>query len=340
MTDPILHGGGLRAAEARFGRPAEGWLDLSTGISPWPYPVPPLGADAWRRLPEPEAVRDLERIAAAAYGVTDPSAVVAVPGAQTAIQWLPRLRPTGRVGVLGFTYAEHAHCWRQAGHRVETVETPDGAADCDVLVVVNPNNPDGRVLSRGAVLDAAGALAARGGVTVVDEAFADAMPETGVADAAGRPGLCVLRSFGKMYGLAGLRLGFVLAPPDLADRLRAALGPWAVGGAAIAVGTAALADTAWRAERTDRLAAAAGRLDRLLDRAGLRVLGGTPLFRLADVPGGAERLHAHLARAGILTRAFPDRSNWLRFGIPGGRRAERRLAAALDAARGTSAIAG
>ena len=340
MSDPILHGGGLRAAEARFGRPAEGWLDLSTGISPWPYPLPRLNADAWRRLPEPEAVAELERIAAGAYGVADPASVVAAPGAQALIQWLPRLRPPGRVGVLGFTYAEHAHCWRLAGHRVETVERLDRAADCDVLVLANPNNPDGRVLPRAAVLDAAAALAGHGGLLIMDEAFADPVPGASVADAAGRPALCVLRSFGKMYGLAGLRLGFAIAPPDLSAALRAALGPWAVSGAAVATGAAALADTAWRARMADRLALAARRLDHLLDRAGLRILGGTPLFRLTAVHGGAAGLQAHLARAGILTRAFEERPDWLRFGIPGSRGAERRLAAALGSARETGAAGG
>ena len=306
MTDPVLHGGGLRAAEARFGRPTEGWLDLSTGISPWAYPMVRLPAAAWRRLPEPEEIAALETAAATAYGVGDPAAVVAAPGAQALIQWLPRLRPQGRVAAVGFTYGEHAHCWRAAGHAVTVVDRLDGAQAYDVAVLVNPNNPDGRIVAPAALLAAADAMARRGGLLVVDEAFADAVPAASVATAAGRPGLCVLRSFGKMYGLAGLRLGFALTSPELASALRAALGPWAVGGPAVAVGAAALADRVWR----DRMVA-----------------------RLAAVEGGAAALHGHLARAGILTRAFPERPDWLRFGIPGGRAAEVRLAAALRSAR-------
>jgi cobalamin biosynthetic protein CobC len=138
----------------------------------------------------------------------------------------------------------------------------------------------------------------------------------------------VLRSFGKFFGLAGLRLGFALASPAVAARLRAALGPWAVSGPALAVGAKALADTAWIERTRRRLARAARRLDAILERAGLEIVGGTSLFRLVQTPA-ADALFRHLGGAGIFVRSFPDNANWLRFGLPANERAWRRLEVAL-----------
>ncbi|WP_445599775.1 threonine-phosphate decarboxylase CobD [Azospirillum sp. A39] len=324
----VLHGGDLDAARAAFPGAPEPWLDLSTGINPWPYPLPPLPADAWTRLPGRAAEEGLRAAAAAAYGAPSPAHVAAAPGSQALIQLLPRLRPRGDVAVLGPTYAEHARGWAAAGHTVRTVATADAAADADVLVVVNPNNPDGRVVPSAVLLDLAGRMAARGGWLVVDEAFADVAPDASVAAAADRPGLVVLRSFGKFYGLAGLRLGFALAPPPLAAAVRDAAGPWAVAGPALAVGTAALADRAWGERTRRRLAAAAAALDRRLAAAGLTVEGGTPLFRLVR-DARAPALFAALGAAGILVRRFAERPDRLRIGLPADDAAAARLEAAL-----------
>jgi cobalamin biosynthetic protein CobC len=138
----------------------------------------------------------------------------------------------------------------------------------------------------------------------------------------------VLRSLSKSYGLGGLRLGFALASPDIAASIRAALGPWPVSGPAIATGTAALSDQAWREAAKARLKGDVARLDGLLQGAGLKVVGGTRLFRLAETPH-ASALFERLGRAGILVRQFDYARDWLRFGIPGGEDHWRRLAAAL-----------
>lgn len=331
-TCEVHHGGDLAAAARRFGEPAAGWLDLSTGINPWPYPVPPLPAAAWTRLPEPAAVAALEAVAAACFGVPTPAAVVAAPGSQAVIQWLPHLRRPGTVAVVGPTYGEHAASWRRAGHAVAEVSGDDlGTFDtADVVVVTNPNNPDGRCRSAAALSRLADRLAARGAWLVVDEAFADVVPAVSVAAAAAaHPTLVVIRSFGKFFGLAGLRLGFaVAAPATVAGALRRALGPWAVGGAAVALAPAALADTAWIGRTRARLAAAARRLDALLEAYELTPVGGTSLFRLAHSPDAPKRFAA-LAHAGVWVRAFDDRPGLLRFGLPGDAAAWQRLAAAL-----------
>lgn len=332
LPDPpapaIAHGGNRASAELRFGIAAANWLDLSTGINPTPYPVPPLDPGLWAELPQPNGERALEAAARATYRLPDAAAVQAAPGTQSLIQWLPRLFPARRVGILGPTYAEHAGRWRAAGAEVFETGDPGALARADTAVVVNPNNPDGRRLEPQALLALVDRLLARGGRLIVDEAFADVAPEISVASATGRPGLLVLRSFGKFFGLAGLRLGFALGPPRDMAMLRDAFGPWAVSGPALEIGRRALADEAWITATRDRLRRDAARLDALLARAGLAVGGGTDLFRLALLEH-AERLHEHLGRFGILTRRFDDHPRRLRLGLPGSEAGFVRLAAAL-----------
>ena len=330
-ASPVYHGGDLAQARARHPRAPTPWIDLSTGINPHAWPVPPLEADVWRKLPEPRAVTDLERAAAAAFGVVDAGCVAAVPGTQAAIQMLPRLLPGGRVGILGFTYQEHAHVWRAAGRTVEIVERLDDLAGYDVGLVVNPNNPDGRLVEPGRLATLAADMAAKGRRLIVDEAFVDVLPDAAsLAALLPLPGVVVLRSFGKTWGLAGLRLGFVLAEAATAAALRAAFGPWAVSGPAIAIGSAALADRAWLAAMRDRLVEDTGRLDAVLGAAGLAILGGTPLFRLAAGEGAgglADRLGEH----GIHVRRFPHDPRLLRFGLPGCETEWQRLTDAIGA---------
>ncbi|MEH3146172.1 MAG: threonine-phosphate decarboxylase CobD [Methylobacterium frigidaeris] len=324
---PIRHGGDLSEARRRFPDAPEPWIDLSTGINPVPYPCPPIEASHFARLPAPDDLRALQAAAATAYGAATPEQVVAAPGTQVLISLLPRLRPPGRVAVVSPTYAEHAAGWRRAGHGVEAVADLDAAAGLDVAVVVSPNNPDGRTWSPDALSELAGRLAARGGWLVVDEAFADLEPGPGLCPVL-PPGAIVLRSFGKTYGLAGLRLGFAVTEADLAARIRDGLGPWAVSGPAIAVGRQALADTAWRSRtRADRFRDAA-RLDGMLERAGGRTVGGTCLFRTAAF-ARAPALFDGLGRAGIHVRRFDDLPDRLRFGLPADEPQWRRLEAAL-----------
>ncbi len=312
MAEPLVHGGDLLAATRRFGLPPGGWLDLSTGINPDPWPAPALPPAALARLPLEDG--HLEAAAAAYYGS---DALLPVPGSQAAIQLLPRLRPPGEVAILGPTYAEHAHRWRAAGHRVTETDAAGVEAGLDrwsVVVVVNPDNPSGRLLAPKRLMAWRAALAERGGWLVVDEAFADLAPDHSLAPQAGAPGLVVLRSLGKFFGLAGLRLGFVLAERAVLDPLAEAIGPWAVSGPARWWGALALLDREWQGRTRARLAEAAARLDRLLAAHGWEVAGGTALFRW--LPGeAASARQAALARAGVWTRVYPAPLG-LRIGLP------------------------
>ena len=314
------HGGNIDGAIARFG--GSDWIDLSTGINRAPYPLPDLHADDWTMLPTQAAKQALLDVAAKAYGSTAP--ILALAGAQAAIQMIPRLGKPARARVLGPTYNEHAACLRAAGWEVAEVSRFNQLAGADLAVVVNPNNPCGKSYAPADLR----ALAAQVGRLVVDESFADPQPELSLAAHAGEEGLLVLRSFGKFYGLAGVRLGFVLgAEADIAA-LDAMAGPWPVSGAALRIGTQALADTAWAIATTERLRAEAASADTLALAAGWQPLGGTELFRLYDTPDAASG-QLHLAKQQIWSRIFPYSNRWLRLGLPAGASEWARLSKAL-----------
>ncbi|MCI0431693.1 MAG: threonine-phosphate decarboxylase CobD [Rhodospirillales bacterium] len=328
-TAPVQHGGDPADAQALFADAPTPWLDLSTGINPRPYPLPPFAIEAWTRLPGKVEEAALRAIAARSYRAPGPERVVPAPGTQVLIGLLGWLRPQGRVAVLSPTYAEHAVAWARAGHTVRQVAGIQDLADADVAVLTNPNNPDGRMVDRSELLRLARAKAERGGWLVVDEAFADVVdPDVSVAPDVDAGGVIVLRSFGKFFGLAGLRLGFAIAASALAGRIAGALGPWVVAGPALAAGSQALADLAWIADTRRWLAAASPRMDRLLAGAGFSVIGGTDLFRLAE-SANAPAWFNRLGRAGIYVRRFADRPDRLRFGLPGTEDGWTRLAAAL-----------
>lgn len=310
------HGGRLAAARAAFPAAPQPWLDLSTGINPRPYPAPAASEAARARLPDPEALRALEAAAARAFDAPA-ERVTAVPGSEAAIRSLPDLLGARRVAIAADTYGGHAEAWRAAG--AEILADP---RDADAWVAVNPNNPDGRTTEGETLVASASAR-----WTIVDEAFVETAPELSVAARAdGR--LIVLRSFGKFFGLAGLRLGFVVAGESVTARLRARLGDWPISADAIVAGQAAYADTAWTERTRARLAKDAARLDRLLVRHGLDVVGGASLFRLARADD-ARAVFLRLARAGILCRPFED-PQLLRFGLPGRPAEWARLSAALS----------
>jgi cobalamin biosynthetic protein CobC len=318
------HGGNIDVAQARFGGRLKDWIDLSTGINRRPYPVPALEPRHWSALPSRSDIDSLHEAARQAYSTS--ASVLAVAGAQAAIQLLPRLAPPGRARILAPTYNEFGPVLTAAGWQVAEITDLDAFDGADLAVAVNPNNPDGRQHDPARLR----ALLSRVERLVIDESFADAVPQVSLAAEAGRAGLLVLRSFGKFYGLAGVRLGFVLGSADDIVALDAMVGPWPISGAAIEIGRKALLDRDWADATRARLERDTLRLDGLAKMAGWKPVGGTPLFRLYDV-GDAAAVQERLARARIWSRIFKERPNRLRVGLPGDETEWTRLTEALSA---------
>ncbi|WP_223487678.1 threonine-phosphate decarboxylase CobD [Pseudomonas sp. A-RE-19] len=323
----LEHGGRLRKAALQYGIAEADWLDLSSGLAPWSFPVPDIPLRAWARLPETDD--GLEQAACDYYGAAQ---VLPVAGSQMAIQLLPRLRRAGKVGVLSPCYAEHAEAWRRNGYIVREVleqEVDFFIDSLDVLVVVNPNNPTGLSLTPARLLDWHTRLAQRGGWLVVDEAFMDNTPQLSLAPFTHQIGLIVLRSFGKFFGLAGVRLGFVLADRKLLKLLAEQVGPWAVSGPTRVLGQACLTDTDGHTRQRIRTDEAGERLALLLEQYGFKPQGGCALFQWL-ITERAEALHEFMARRGILLRLFTNNSS-LRFGLPADEADWQRLEQALEA---------
>ncbi|MBB6426637.1 threonine-phosphate decarboxylase [Sphingopyxis sp. JAI128] len=319
MSDPwTWHGGGIEAAKHHFG---DGdWIDLSTGINPHRWPGAAAMTFDWQRLPDPEHLARLERIAADYFAI-DPRHVCAVPGSEIGLRLVGRLIGGGACHVAP-GYRTHGEMV-SGSLAIGWAEAPDTTGN---LILAHPNNPDGRALTHDAVVEW---LEHRTGWLLVDEAFADTDPALSVAaSVADGKRLIVFRSFGKFFGLAGLRLGFVLAPQALVAALRERLGAWPLSEAAIAIGTAAYADAGWIEATRRRLPGDAAALDAVLARHGYRASGACPLFRLIETDDG-RALFERLARRGILARPFEDQPRWLRLGLPADAAALARLDAAL-----------
>lgn len=316
------HGGRLDEARVRFGEGAEPWLDLSTGINPCPWDgVEPIRFD-WQALPAPSALRALEEAAAQHFGV-DPALCCAVPGSETGLRLLGKL--------LDLPGRFCSPCYRTHGEMFAQGRPADlePAGEATALVLANPNNPDGRIRQKHILRQWHAQQAAAGGWLVVDEAFADPAPQFSVAgDVAEGGRLVVMRSFGKFFGLAGVRLGFAIAPRILTAALRRLLGEWPVSAAALEIGTRAYRDTTWIAATRETLPLRAAALRAVLQRHGLRPMGGSPLFTLIESEQAGALFEA-LARRQILTRPFSDRADWLRFGLPSDNTALMRLDRAL-----------
>jgi cobalamin biosynthesis protein CobC len=325
----MTHGGDAQSLGLDLPEPENGWLDLSTGIAPYAYPVGDIPENAWTALPQQQAERALIDAASEAFGCSPAIDLCLGPGSQALIQILPKLLPTGTIAVQTPTYGEHAYRWARAGHDVtplrDVMEIP---ADARYLVVTNPNNPTGEVILPSHLMVLADEMQSRDGYLIVDEAFADIVPDISMMTVAGRPGLIILRSFGKFFGLAGLRVGFLAGPKTILEAARAEVGPWSVNGPALEVARQAYRDHDWIEAQRRKLATATVDLRTVLAAYG-NILGGTDLFQLVE-SDKAQEIFLRLAKYGILVRRFDNNPNWLRFGLPRNDAAFHRLKIALE----------
>jgi cobalamin biosynthesis protein CobC len=309
------HGGALDRAMQTYGGKAEDWLDLSTGINPVAYKMPPLPPSLWARLPDQKLTDETLSAARLYYGVPEGAGGVIAPGSQALIQLYPSLAPAGYAEVLTPTYEEHAANLTRLGWQVEAVQDfSDLDERTSVTVAVNPNNPDGRRIPHSEIARVAKLLAGRGGFLVVDEAFSDTEEGVSCAHLSGMDGLIILKSFGKFFGLAGIRLGFAFGAKRLTDKLAAMLGPWAVAGTALEIARKAYGDADGIAELKLRIWESRRTLSETLAENGLTEAGGTALFALIEHPE-ADRIYEGLAAQHILTRRFAHSPHWLRIGL-------------------------
>jgi cobalamin biosynthetic protein CobC len=300
MTETRDHGGGLDAAVARYGGARAEWLDLSTGINPVPYPVGEISEGAWTALPDTGAQDRLITAARTFWNVPEGAEVIAAPGASALITRMPLIAGATHADIPTPTYNEHAAAFRAHGAMVREA----GAQAC---VLVHPNNPDGKLWPAGRI--------SPDQFTVIDESFCDICPDQSHIAKSAEPNTVILKSFGKFWGLAGLRLGFAVGSGEVVSRMVDQLGPWAVSGPALEISARALNDISWAENTRVRLAVDAARLDAMMVGAGASVVGGTDLFRLYDV-GDAAAWQDQLAQGHVWSRIFPYSDRWLRLGLP------------------------
>ncbi len=273
----LNHGGQLQRMQAKY--PAQThWVDASTGIAPWSWPVPHIPASVWQRLPESQ--QPLATAAARFYLGNSVSAdeirhrFLPVAGSQVAIEQIPLCVAVDAVALPLLGYGEHRQHWQEAGHCIHHYQTFAeliallAAGHVSHAVVINPNNPTGEQWSSEQIAQCLGLLP-EGGLLIVDEAFAELDGITALALGSGtyaREKLVVLRSVGKFFGMAGLRLGFVIAPDFVRRILHRRLPLWGISHPALWCGEKMLLDDAWHAGQRARICHARDQLHEFLQR--------------------------------------------------------------------------
>ncbi|MBL1421961.1 MAG: threonine-phosphate decarboxylase [Alphaproteobacteria bacterium] len=313
----IYHGGALDQAIAEFGGDANNWLDLSTGINPYHYPTDRVSSLSWAQLPQKSALNMLLTAASAAYNCPKKQ-IFAANGTQYLIETLPQILPKSTIAILAPTYQEHAHNWQKHGHKVILVDDIEQAKQADHLIIVNPNNPTGKLFTPQQLQVLQKHFAAKGGYLIIDEAFMDMTPDMSMAAHAGQVGLIILRSFGKFFGLAGVRVGFILADDQILHKIEQHIGLWSISGMAIDVAENALNDHKWQRDMRQTLAEDMRNMCQILQLNKFDVIGQTDLFCLVKMPDGAASAHEYftkLAQQHTLTRKFIDDATILRFGL-------------------------
>lgn len=329
MTGDWRHGGALDRVRALFPSAPLPWIDLSTGINPWPYRNSDLDQQIHDHLPTRTAYLNCRTALSRTLRAPSENTIL-TPGSELAIRLLPLLLPAKRVAIFDPTYGDYSAAWASRESDVIKSDDPLSLADnVDAIIICNPNNPDGQIFEPEVLLQVRDKLAARGGWLIVDEAYCDLTPEKSLAPCGGADGLIVLRSFGKFYGLPGLRLGAAIAPTHLCERLSQILGAWPVSTAALDIGSQAFADLTWQNSTRRSLQAAREALDLVLDAHHVRVVGGTDLFRFIEV-ADAHSVWRHLAELGLYVRHFDTLPNHLRIGLPANDAQRSRLAEALS----------
>ncbi|MEM7619260.1 MAG: threonine-phosphate decarboxylase CobD [Pseudomonadota bacterium] len=335
----LPHGGALDVIAKAFPKAPLPWVDLSTGINPFPYPLDINVQETLAHLPREEHFKACSAAMAHAWSA-NPKYICPTPGSEWVIRHLPKLLlrtqsfspgnlSTKRIGLAEFSYTDHQQAWQQAGCDILMAKDPITLTqDVDILVIVNPNNPDGHLYTHEQLQQAHNHLQHKGGYLILDEAFIDLTPEHSLSNKAGQPGLIILRSTGKFYGLPGLRLAALLAEHSIISSWNQFAGHWSVSGFALAAGEQIYADLAWPKHMRTKLSAKAKQLKKCLQTLKIKCVGNTDLFFLIEVSDAKSVWH-HLATQGIYTRYFENQTDCLRLGLPATEQELERLATTL-----------
>lgn len=315
----VVHGGCLNRAVKDFAIARENWLDLSTGINPQSYSLSSPPESIWRSLPE-----DDDGLVATAQKYYDCRQLIMTPGSQWSIGKIPSWcralgnhKNTVLLPYLG--YQEHRHAWQKSGFDcVYYIDEPteQQLSTCSAMVVINPNNPSGNKVNKTQLLQWHNRLSETGAWLIVDEAFIDAETSQSMAGDAGVTGLIVLRSLGKFFGLAGVRVGALLAWQSLLELALSELEPWSIANPSRWAAEKALQDIQWQDSMRAQLTLQSQKLSDLLHRTFSQSIGGCALFQTVWL-NNAEVIYQQLAREGILVRLLSEyKTPGLRFGLP------------------------
>jgi len=344
----LIHGGQLQQVAKQFNIAPENWLDLSTGIAPFSYPIPNIPEKLYQALPQPN--NDLE---SAAKGYYNANSLLVTNGSQAIIKLLPCLwreqnQQSTTVYLPEQGYKEHQLAWQSASFTLcwyqDKLPALEEIEDNSVLVVINPNNPTGQLFSRSLLIKYQEKLAKCSGLLVVDEAFIDVInPSQSMTNSINAyKNTLILRSFGKFFGLAGIRIGFLIGSEVWLENFREHLGPWQVNGPAQYIAEKALLDINWQEKQQCKLKALSSRLRAVLAEnlpyENISTISGTDLFQTVYFKEGieVEKYYIALCQLGIYVRLTDDK-HALRFGIAKMEQLER-LANALPSKQLTNSL--
>ncbi|GHF77835.1 threonine-phosphate decarboxylase CobD [Thalassotalea marina] len=318
-AQPLVHGGQLTKVASQYDFPLSEWLDLSTGIAPFSYPIPEIPLSIWQNLPS-----DQQALINAAKHYYQSDYCLVSNGSQPVIELLPALwlekntLPASQITVYlpQVGYKEHQKAWQLAGFELSFYQDalPQHIKANSVVVVINPNNPSGKLYELNALIELQQRCQLQGALLVVDEAFIDVIAPSQSIIANLAENTLVLRSFGKFFGLAGIRIGFVCCQQAWYQQIKAQCGPWQVNGPALFIAEKALLDTQWQQQQRAKLVQQQQQLSELLSSCGFEQQVGCSLFITCYCDHAAERYQT-LCQHGIYVR-LTDEQDALRFGIP------------------------
>ena len=318
----IQHGGDIDLAIKKYGGEREDWIDLSTGINGASYPWQESINVELRNLPSNKILMQLEKAAARAYKIAECTETAAVSGAQQIINLLPLcLKSCNSVAILGPTYNEYEKAFKRSGTKTKTVSETSELSLSDIAIIVNPNNPTGKVIAD----ETLAGLSKKVRILIIDESFKMFSSRRTLNFS----NIIQINSLGKFFGLAGVRLGFVSGPSDFIKEVKEMLGPWPVSSLAAEIGIVALNDKVWISEMEKILVTESNALHEACNSRNWELVGRTFLFHTYATSSCLE-VEKQFAAHGIWVRTFDYSETWVRLGIPTSENAWTRVKQALN----------